>query len=110
MAVVVLGLGVIFPLSWQTLPYSEMGLDFNTITGKLDTSRSYERGRHLVGIGHIFLRFPRTVQVIDFGGATELVSETQLTSIPVVSADGQLVSVACSVWFRLAPDQLGELY
>ena len=110
MAVVVLGLGVIFPLSWQTLPYSEMGLDFNTITGKLDTSRSYERGRHLVGIGHAFVRFPRTVQTIDFAQSSELDSGTSLTSVPVISADGQAVSLECSVWFRLVPDQLGELY
>ena len=109
-AVLVLGLGIIFPLSWQTLPYSEMGLDFNSISGKLDTSKAYERGRHLVGIGHAFVRFPRTIQTIDFAQSSELVSGTSLTSIPVISADGQLISLECSVWFRLVPDKLGELY
>ena len=89
LTIFVLGLGVIFPLSWQTLPYSEMGLDFNQITGRLDTSRTYERGRHLVGLGHVFVTFPRTIQTIDFAQASELETETSLTSIPVISADGQ---------------------
>ena len=110
LTVVVLGLGVIFPLSWQTLPYSEMGLDFNQISGKLDTSRAYERGRHLVGLGHVFITFPRTIQTIDFASASELETETSLTSIPVISADGQMVRLECSVWYRLVPDKLGELY
>lgn len=110
LTVVVLGLGVIFPLSWQTLPYSEMGLDFNQISGKLDTSRAYERGRHLVGLGHVFITFPRTIQTIDFASASELETETSLTSIPVISADGQVVHLECSVWYRLVPDKLGELY
>ena len=110
LSVVVLGLGVIFPLSWQTLPYSEMGLDFNQISGKLDTSRAYERGRHLVGLGHVFITFPRTIQTIDFAQASELETETSLTSIPVISADGQMVRLECSVWYRLVPDRLGELY
>ena len=110
LTVVVLGLGVIFPLSWQTLPYSEMGLDFNQISGKLDTSRAYERGRHLVGLGHVFIKFPRTIQTIDFAQASELETETSLTSIPVISADGQMVRLECSVWYRLVPDKLGELY
>ena len=110
LTVFVLGLGVIFPLSWQTLPYSEMGLDFNQISGKLDTSRAYERGRHLVGLGHVFIKFPRTIQTIDFAQASELETETSLTSIPVISADGQMVRLECSVWYRLVPDKLGELY
>ena len=110
LTVFVLGLGVIFPLSWQTLPYSEMGLDFNQISGKLDTSRAYERGRHLVGLGHVFITFPRTIQTIDFAQASELETETSLTSIPVISADGQMVRLECSVWYRLVPDKLGELY
>lgn len=107
---VFIGLGVIFPLSWQTLPYSELGLDFNSVNGFLDTSKTYERGRHLLGIGHVFMRFPRTVQTIDFAPANALETDTQLTSIPVVSSDGQLVSIQCSVWFRLVPAELGELY
>ena len=107
---VFIGLGVIFPLSWQTLPYSELGLDFNSVSGFLDTSKTYERGRHLLGIGHVFMRFPRTVQTIDFAPANALETDTQLTSIPVVSSDGQLVSIQCSVWFRLVPADLGELY
>ena len=110
LTIFVLGLGVIFPLSWQTLPYSEMGLDFNQITGRLDTSRTYERGRHLVGLGHVFVTFPRTIQTIDFAQASELETETSLTSIPVISADGQTVRLECSVWYRLVPDKLGELY
>lgn len=110
LTVFLLGLGVIFPLSWQTLPYSEMGLDFNQISGKLDTSRAYERGRHLVGLGHVFITFPRTIQTIDFAQASELETETSLTSIPVISADGQMIRLECSVWYRLVPDKLGELY
>ena len=110
LTIFVLGLGVIFPLSWQTLPYSEMGLDFNQITGRLDTSRTYERGRHLVGLGHVLVTFPRTIQTIDFAQASELETETSLTSIPVISADGQMVRLECSVWYRLVPDKLGELY
>lgn len=55
--VALLGLAV---TSFGMLEYNEYGLDLSHIT-KTVNNKTYSAGIHFLGVGHEFLKFPRTV-------------------------------------------------
>ena len=46
--------------SWGSLEFNEIGLDYSEITKRVD-SVTYNNGLHFLGIGHSFIKFPKTV-------------------------------------------------
>lgn len=48
--------------SFAVLTPQEMGLRFNAITIEFDDSRVYSAGRHYVGVGGSFIKYPRKVR------------------------------------------------
>jgi hypothetical protein len=56
---------ILFVTSWGVLEYTEIGLDYNAITRSI-ADETYHPGRYWLGIGHMFLKFPSTVQNVMF--------------------------------------------
>ena len=66
-AIVAIGALVFF--SYSTLDAQEYGLDYSGITKSID-SKFYGSGYHFLGFGHSFLRYPSTVQNMEFSRET----------------------------------------
>jgi len=64
-AIILLVSIILIAVSFSVLETTEVGLDFNGINQSIDDKKLYEEGRHFLGLGHEFLRFPRTVQVVE---------------------------------------------
>lgn len=47
-------------ISFSSLDYNEVGLDYSSIT-KTISPKIYTAGIHFLGIGHSFITFPKTV-------------------------------------------------
>ena len=57
---------ILIGLSFGVLQSTESGIDYNTITQSLDTSKVWTNGRHFIGLGHEFIIFPNNLQTISF--------------------------------------------
>ncbi len=44
--------------SFETIESTEVGLDYDTTTIKIDESKLYENGRHFIGVSHNFIKYP----------------------------------------------------
>jgi len=105
----VVGMGVLLPLSFNVLGVNQIGLVRNTITNRLDAGTLFRGGRHFTGLGRAFLAFPATVQAIDF--STQSAGDDSLRLGPIrARTQGQLLSIECSLWYRLDAENVGELY
>eukprot|EP00695_Tsukubamonas_globosa_P003123 TRINITY_DN482_c0_g1_i1.p1 TRINITY_DN482_c0_g1~~TRINITY_DN482_c0_g1_i1.p1 ORF type:complete len:300 (+),score=72.04 TRINITY_DN482_c0_g1_i1:71-970(+) len=62
------------PVSIDTVNFDEYGLDYDTYSKEV-RSQVYEPGRHVIGVGHRFLKFPRVFQTSNFDGLTCRTSE-----------------------------------
>ena len=51
-------------LSWSSLEYNEIGLDYSGVT-LVVRPVTYTSGLYLLGVGHSFLTFPKTVQTME---------------------------------------------
>lgn len=82
----------------------EFGLDYSIITKSVSDS-AWPSGRHWIGIGHSFIKFPSVVQNVQFSangnGNKTLRSRT---------ADGLEVALELSFQYQLSVDQLFDLY
>ncbi|EGR30398.1 hypothetical protein IMG5_132970 [Ichthyophthirius multifiliis] len=52
-------------LSYSSLQVDEYGLDYSSISKHVD-AQAYDSGVHFLGLGHRFIRFPKTVKSIEF--------------------------------------------
>ena len=52
-------------LSFASLEVNEFGLDYSSIT-KTVSDRPWTGGLHFLKVGHSFLKFPKTVQTVEF--------------------------------------------
>jgi len=113
---IVLGVILAFSLillmcSFDTLEYTEMGLNYAWITEQIE-DHVYTNGRYFLGLGHSFLTFPRTVQSIVF--IDDMYSLSSATRAgPALSSrtsDGLMVLLEVSFQYKLKPDDLYKLY
>ena len=88
-ALVVLGF-----FSYATLDAQELGLDYSGIT-KTISPTTYTSGYHLLGFGHSFIRYPSTVQIMEFS------NERSANRPPILSRteDGLEISFKAVVQF-----------
>eukprot|EP00397_Hematodinium_sp_SG-2012_P035565 GEMP01038271.1.p1 GENE.GEMP01038271.1~~GEMP01038271.1.p1 ORF type:complete len:312 (+),score=39.68 GEMP01038271.1:223-1158(+) len=88
---------LIFILSWSVLEYTELGLDYNAITRSINED-PYGPGRHFLGFGHSFIKFPSTVQNVQFSA-----QGTRPDSQPLRSrtSDGLEISLEISFQYQL---------
>jgi len=82
---------ILIILSFSILDIKEYGLDYSWISKSVDRI-VYDNGLHFLGIGHKFIRFPRTLQTIEFS------RERYANSGPIHSrtADGLEVTIEIS--------------
>lgn len=93
---------VCFALSFAKLEPTEYGLDYNHITQVVD-SRVYMSGLHFLGLGHSFIKYPKTLITIDF-------FEEDHSRLFSFTSDGLPVVLEASFQFALRPNELLDLY
>eukprot|EP01015_Nassula_variabilis_P023204 TRINITY_DN4329_c0_g1_i4.p2 TRINITY_DN4329_c0_g1~~TRINITY_DN4329_c0_g1_i4.p2 ORF type:complete len:308 (-),score=28.49 TRINITY_DN4329_c0_g1_i4:122-1045(-) len=89
--------------SFSSLEYNEYGLDYSWVTKSVN-EKPYSNGLHYLGVGHHFIKFPKSVQTIEFivqSGNQPIVSRT---------SDGLEVSLEISFQYVLFGDKLIEYY
>jgi regulator of protease activity HflC (stomatin/prohibitin superfamily) len=93
---------VLLAVSFQTIEPTEFGLAINGNTQTIDPSvRS--GGRHFLGLGWYFVKFPNTVIAVRF------VSEDK-AALPVRSSDGLTITLDVSFEYKLIQTELTQLY
>ena len=63
LTLILAGVYVIF--SFSSLDATEYGLDYNSITKSIDQN-VFTSGYHFLGFAHSFIKFPSTVQTMEF--------------------------------------------
>jgi len=77
-----------------------VGLDYNHNTKHVDTV-VYTSGLYMLGLGHTFIKFPTTLQTVDYEG------DSQVTCF---TSDGLPVTLSLSFQYKLAPSSVYDLY
>lgn len=91
---------VLFSVSFASLQATEVGLDYNHNTKHVDTV-VYTSGLYMLGLGHTFIKFPTTLQTVDYEG------DSQVTCF---TSDGLPVTLSLSFQYKLAPSSVYDLY
>lgn len=106
-AVAVGTLVVLFCLSFGSLEYQEIGLNYSWINEVVE-QEPYKGGRYYLGLGNHFIKFPRTVKSVFFiDDISEGVQGPALTSR---TKDGLNVRLEVSFQYKLIFDELYHLY
>jgi len=91
---------VLFSVSFSSLQATEVGLDYNHNQYQLGT-QVYNSGLYMLGLGHTFLKFPTTLQTIDFEGSNEITCFT---------SDGLPVQLSLSFQYKISTGEVYKLY
>ena len=94
---------IMISMSFSSLPTVEYGLDYNAITLTVDNKTYGTAGLYFLGLGHSFIKFPRTIQTIEFNAAHRDLLHTR-------TLDGLPLTLGVSFQFRYIPQHLYELY
>jgi len=88
--------------SFRKLDANEVGLDYSANSLTIDYSQLYDSGVYFLGVGHSFIKFPRSVNEIKLDGS-EYNART---------ADGLFVQLSVKLLYRLQieKDALANLY
>lgn len=105
--VAVVSLVILFFLSFDTLEYQEVGLNYSWISEKVE-DKSYMSGRYYLGLGNHFLKFPKVVKSIFF--IDDLSAETQGPALQSRTNDGLNVRLEVSFQYRLKFQDLYKMY
>jgi len=107
LAVALTTLMVLFFLSFDTLEYQEIGLNYSWISETVE-SKPYASGRYYLGLGNHFIKFPRMVKSVFF--VDDLTGETQGPALQSRTKDGLTVRLEVSFQYRLKTSELFKLY
>ena len=90
---------------FSSLEATEFGLNYSWISKTINPNVK-ENGLYFIGIGHSFIKFPKTVQTIEFS------EEKTANRGPIESrtSDGLEVTLEISFQYILQPDKLYDLY
>ena len=94
---------IMIMMSFSSLPTVEYGLDYNAITLTVDNKTYDSAGLYFLGLGHSFIKFPRTIQTIEFNAAHDDLLHTR-------TLDGLPLTLGVSFQYRYIPQHLYELY
>jgi len=103
----VFGLFVLFWISFDSLEYQEMGLNYSWVF-KTVQPRPYTSGRYYVGPGNHFIKFPKMVKSIFF--IDDPSGGTQAPAIQSRTRDGLNVRLEVSFQYRLKFNELFTMY
>ncbi|CAG9317718.1 unnamed protein product [Blepharisma stoltei] len=96
---------ILLAVSFDSVEYTEYGLDYSSISKSVGTS-PYLGGIYLLGIGHSFIKFPRTVLTIDFSND----AKSDRPQIESRTSDGLEVLLEISFQYELISANLYDLY
>lgn len=90
-------------LAFKKVDATNYGLDKNLWTGKVNTGKVYDPGRHRIGILHTFITFPSIQQSIEF-------AIIRGDAINGRTSDGLLISLDISFQYQLSKEDVGKIY
>ena len=90
---------------FATLEATEFGLNYSWISKSISPNIK-ENGLYFIGIGHSFIKFPKTVQTIEFSTA----KSANQGPIQSRTSDGLEVTLEISFQYILQKDQIYKLY
>jgi regulator of protease activity HflC (stomatin/prohibitin superfamily) len=96
-------------LSFDTLEYQEIGLNYSWISETIE-DRTYNAGRYYIGIGNHFLKFPRVVNNMYFGDEFSQGTVINGPALQSRTQDGLTVRIEVSFQYKLKADSLYQMY
>jgi len=96
-------LAVVLGISFQSLDQLEPGLNYNSITLHIEDTVYTKAGLFFLGPGHWFIKYPSTIQTIEFVAEENDRLQTR-------TSDGLPVSLSLSFQYRYDESKLRELY
>jgi len=97
---------VVIFISLGSLKPTEYGLRYNRITKQVDTDYIYHSGRHLIGPFSSLLKFPATVQNLEFSNRTSATAQALSTR----TAEGLGLTLHVAFQYHLIKDKIPALY
>jgi len=97
----------IFFISFDTLEYQEMGLNYSWISETVQR-KSFPSGRYYLGLGNHFIKFPAMVKSVFF--LDDMSPNTQGPALQSRTLDGLNVRLEVSFQYRLVFKDLYKLY
>lgn len=105
--VVVVVTVIVICLSFDTLEYQEMGLNYSWISETVERE-TYASGRYYLGVGNHFIKFPSMVKSVFF--LDDMSPNSQGPALQSRTRDGLNVRLEVSFQYRLMFNQLYKLY
>jgi regulator of protease activity HflC (stomatin/prohibitin superfamily) len=105
--VVVIVSVIIILMSFDTLEYQEMGLNYSWISETVQRE-TYSSGRYYLGLGNHFIKFPSMVKSVFF--LDDMSPSTQGPALQSRTRDGLNVRLEVSFQYRLMFQDLYKLY
>mmetsp|Transcript_80824 Transcript_80824/g.142545 ORF Transcript_80824/g.142545 Transcript_80824/m.142545 type:complete len:309 (+) Transcript_80824:48-974(+) len=96
---------VVLATSFASLEYTQLGLDYSWISSSVD-DKAFSSGLYFLGPGHSFLKFPSTVQTIQFSDDHDSVGPPLRSR----TSDGLEVALEISFQYQLNVTTLRRLY
>lgn len=96
---------VVFLLCFSSLEFTEIGLNYSWFGCSVEP-KGYAAGRYFLGLGHSFVRFPATVQTIQFSDE----SDSSGPALRSRTSDGLEVHLEVSFQFQLNSSSVYDLY
>ena len=107
---------ILIGFSVAIVEYNHVGVLHDTITHHI-SEQVWGEGRHFVGLGRVFYQYPQRTRLLDFSwldGATsyggDATSIYDADGLAGFTADGQHVTAAVTVFYRLRRDEVRDLY
>lgn len=92
-------------MCFRSLEYTELGLNYSLLANSVE-ERGYSSGRYYLGIGHGFIKFPATVQTIQFANEADSVGPMLRSR----TSDGLEVQLEVSFQYQLNASDIHGLY
>ncbi len=104
---------LIYVLGFSSLEATEYGIDYSWISKTVIfylilkiSPQVYQNGLHHIGFGHSFIKFPKTVQTIEFSKE----KNANRAAVESRTLDGLEVTLEISFQYLLQQDNLYKLY
>lgn len=98
-----IGMVILVFMSFASLDATEIGLDYSSITKSVDPM-IYQSGYHFIGFGHKFIKFPSTVQSMEFS------TDSRRPAIQSRTEDGLMITFKATVQYTLQASNLLSLF
>jgi len=101
---------ILLPMSFHNIEYHEMAFFKRRSTGTISRNRVYTSGRYAIGPDGSFVKFPASLQTVDFKGLSVWTKTESKAEGAQSGAAGTAINLDISFQYRLRPDQLSQMY